>query len=63
MGNNQKQNSIRSSLVSGNSKSLWNTVNLAKDTNPNIIPKLIKHNGVELKNTDLSDTFAKCLQI
>ena len=58
MGKIQKINSIRRCPIPGNNKSLWNAVNLAKDINPNILPKIMKHNGIEIINSELSDTFA-----
>ena len=45
-------------IVPGNSKSLWNAVNLAKDINPNKIPPQMKHEGTLILNSDLSDAFA-----
>ena len=45
-GKQLKRNSIRRSLVPGNSKSLWNAVNLAKDINPNFIPQDMSDNGI-----------------
>ena len=53
-----KRNSIRRCIIPGNNKSLWNAVNLAKDVNPNSIPKIMKHNGIEIAVSNLSDAFA-----
>ena len=58
IGRNQKRNSIRRSLVPGNTKSLWNAVNLAKDINPNNIPKNMTNNDVDIDPEDLSNAFA-----
>ena len=45
-------------IVPGNSKSVWNAVNLAKDINPNKIPPQMTHEGTLIVNSDLSDAFA-----
>ena len=58
-GKQLKRNSIRRSLVPGNSKSLWNAVNLAKDINPNVIPQDMSDNGTGISPIDLSDAFAE----
>ena len=54
-----KRNSVRRSLVPGNSKSLWNAVNLAKDINPNTIPHNMSDNGSNIDPNNLSDAFAQ----
>ena len=53
-----KRSSLRRSLIPGNSKSLWNAVNLAKDINPNQIPTAMNHNGRNIFPTELSETYA-----
>ena len=58
-GKQLKRNSIRRSLVPGNSKSLWNAVNLAKDINPNVIPENMSDNGISIDPSGLSDAFAE----
>ena len=54
-----KRNSIRRSLVPGNSKSLWNAVNLAKDINPIVIPNNMTKDGALIDSKNLSDAFAE----
>ena len=49
---------IRRGLVSGNSKSLWRAVNLAKDINVNEIPVEMKHAGITIQKQNLSESFA-----
>ena len=53
-----KRSSIRRNLIAGNSKSLWNAVNLAKDINPNLIPSMMQVNGHPINPIELSETFA-----
>ena len=53
-----KKSGIRRSLIAGNSKSLWNAVNLAKDINPNQIPSMMQVNGHPIHPAELSETFA-----
>ena len=53
-----KRSSIRRNLIAGNSKSLWNAVNLAKDINPNQIPSMMQVNGHPIHPAELSETFA-----
>ena len=43
----------------GNSKSLWNAVNLAKDINPNVIPENMSDNGISIDPSGLIDAFAE----
>ena len=52
------RNSLRRSLIPGNSKSLWNAVSLAKDINPNQIPTAMNYNGRNILPVDISETFA-----
>ena len=58
-GKKTKHNTIRRSLLPGNTKSLWNAVKLAKDINPNTIPEIMTENGIDITPCDLSDTFAQ----
>ena len=53
-----KRSSLRWSLIPGNSKSLWNAVNLAKDINPTQIPTSMYHNGRNILPNEISETFA-----
>ena len=50
---------MRRCLVPGNSKSLWNAVNLAKDINPTEIPVNMTDNSNSINPNDLSDAFAQ----
>ena len=43
----------------GNTKSLWNVLNLAKDINPNTIPQNMTENNIDIVPYDLSDAFAQ----
>ena len=54
-----KSNSIRRSLVPGNSKSFWNAINVAKDINRNEIPNNMMCDGLQIDSDNLSDAFAQ----
>ena len=56
---NSKKACVRRSLVPGNSKSLWNAVNHARDININDIPQAMKLEGKLINNLDLSNSFAE----
>ena len=56
---NVKKTSIRRCIIPGNSKSLWNAVKMAKDINPNEIPKIIRKAGVEINPGNVSESFAE----
>ena len=56
---NSKKACVRRSLVAGNSKSLWNAVNYARDININDIPQAMKLEGKLINNLDLSNSFAE----
>ena len=58
-GKKTKRNTIRRSLLPGNTKSLWNAIKLAKDINPNMIAESMTENGIDITPCDLSDTFAQ----
>ena len=56
---NIRRSSIRRCLVPGNSKSLWNTFNMAKDINPNEIPLEIKLNKIDIIDGNTEEVFAE----
>ena len=58
-----KRSNVRRCLIPGNSKSLWNAVNLAKDLNPSSIPSNMNLGGLEIKENDLSDAFVEFFDI
>ena len=53
-----KTNSIRKSILPGNSKSLWDAVKKAKDINNPKLPPKMTLNNIEIPNSELPDTFA-----
>ena len=56
---NSKRASVRRSLVPGNSKSLWNAVNHAKDINNNNIPSTMRLGGINIEESNRSNAFAE----
>ena len=54
----KKRNSIRRKIVPGNSKSLWEAVKIAKDSNKPKIPNTMFLNTTQINSDDLPDTFA-----
>ena len=54
-----KRACVRRSLVPGNSKSLWNAVNYARDINHNDISPIMKLGGKIIDNLNLSNSFAE----
>ena len=54
----RKTNSIRKSILPGNSKSLWDAVKKAKDINNPKLPPKMTLNDLEIPTSDLPDTFA-----
>ena len=55
--NRQRVNTVRKLIVPGNTKSLWNAVNMAKDTCNNILPKTLFENGIEIDQDKIADVF------
>jgi hypothetical protein len=42
----------------GNTRSLWNAVKIAKDTNTNVLPKTLFRDGLEIDESSISDEYA-----
>lgn len=57
--NNLQSCKIRKSIVPGNTKSLWNAVRLAKDTNTTTLPNILFRNNQELCEELIPDEFAQ----
>ena len=55
---NIKKNSIQRSIIPGNSKSLWNAVKIAKNTNVSSIPISMYLNGQLISEQEIPDAFA-----
>ena len=56
--NQLKSDSIRKTIIPGNSKSLWDAVKKAKNLNTPKLPSKMSHASVEILNSDLPDAFA-----
>ena len=55
---NKKKSAIQRSIIPGNSKSLWNAVKIAKNTNVSKLPQIMLLNGHPIPEKDLTDAFA-----
>ena len=55
----RKKKKVRQGIIPGNSKSLWSAVNIAKDINIVSLPNVMFLGGVEVKQNNLPETFAK----
>ena len=53
-----KRKSIRQGLIPGNSKTLWDSVKIAKNVNINNLPELMTLNDLPIPKIDLQDTIA-----
>ena len=53
-----KSKNVRKGIMPGNSKSLWDAVNKAKDINTNPMPDVLFENNVKLKLTEHATAFA-----
>ena len=53
-----KKSAIERSIIPGNSKSLWNTVNIAKNKYISHLPPIMYLNKIQIPGEDLPDTFA-----
>jgi hypothetical protein len=53
-----KSNSVRKGILPGNSKSLWDAVNKAKDTNTNPMPDVLFENNQKLNKIEHATAFA-----
>ena len=55
----KKSNSVRRNIIPGNTKTLWDAVNIAKDLNTPKLPDKMYHNNTLIVNDELPDTFAE----
>ena len=53
-----KKRKVRLGIIPGNSKTLWDSVKIAKDLNIQTIPKQMTLNNVEINERDIPDAFA-----
>ena len=56
---NQKKSAVQRSIIPGNSKSLWNAVKVAKNTNVSKLPPIMSLNGQTIPENELPDAFAE----
>ena len=54
-----KSKNVRKGIIPGNSKSLWNAVNRAKDTNSLSLPETLFANKIKIDPKNLSNKFAE----
>ena len=57
--NFEKTKNVRRGILPGNSKSLWNAVNKAKDLNVRTLPETLTLNSINIQPTDQPDAFAQ----
>ena len=55
---NLQSNKVRKAIMPGNTRSLWNAVKIAKDTNTNALPKTMFRDELEIDESSLSDEYA-----
>ena len=54
----QKYNCVQKSIISGNTKSLWKAVKIAKNTNISDIPKVMYNDWIKFEKENIPCTFA-----
>jgi hypothetical protein len=55
---NLQSNKVRKAIMPGNTRSLWNAVKIAKDTNTNELPKTIFRDSHEINESSISNEYA-----
>ena len=58
----KKSNSIRRKIIPGNTKSLWDAVKIAKDSNKPKLPVSMSYNNQNVNRNELPDAFADFFQ-